>query len=312
MIRKLLPLAVSVAILAVLYLSIDLASLLAVLGATDPLRLGLALMALVALILVTILRLRLISWALGRDITLRVAGEATLVANALNLALPGKLGDLLKSTMLRREGPGSSIAALNLSIYEKGSDLFGVFLWGAAALLVVELGSAAAGLALVTAGLFVILVSPAPARVGLAALHGFMPEIALRLGEDWQVLVTQICRRPLVAASILALTAGIWAGHYVQIGLLVWALDVDGPWLAMAGAIPLVILAGLVPLTVAGVGTRDAAIVLLIGPLIGPEAAAALGILFWLRYLVPGLLGLPLMPRFADSIRELRAKQLRP
>jgi glycosyltransferase 2 family protein len=84
--------------------------------------------------------------------------------------------------------------------------------------------------------------------------------------------------------------------------MMAWALGIKGPWLPLAGTLPLVILAGLAPFTFAGIGTRDAAIVLLIGPLVGADKAAALGVLFWLRYLVPGLVGLPLIPLYFRSL----------
>ena len=55
--------------------------------------------------------------------------------------------------------------------------------------------------------------------------------------------------------------------------------------------------------TMAGVGTRDAALVFLYAGLVGAETAAAIGVLFWLRYLVPGLIGLPVLPEFLRSAR---------
>jgi hypothetical protein len=86
------------------------------------------------------------------------------------------------------------------------------------------------------------------------------------------------------------------------------ALGVEGPalvWAAVAARVPIAILAGLVPLTFAGVGTRDAALVVLLGPLVGADVAAALGVLFLLRYLVPGLLGVPLLPRVLRATASL-------
>lgn len=79
------------------------------------------------------------------------------------------------------------------------------------------------------------------------------------------------------------------------------ALGVSGDatlWASLMAMIPVAIVAGLAPLTFAGVGTRDAVLVALAGGLIGAGTAAALGVLFWLRYIVPGLIGIPLLPKF--------------
>lgn len=93
----------------------------------------------------------------------------------------------------------------------------------------------------------------------------------------------------------------LWLGHLGQILLMAAALNVSGDatlWASLMAMIPIAIVAGLVPLTFAGVGTRDAGPVALAGGLIGTGTAAALGVLFWLRYIVPGVIGIPLLPKF--------------
>jgi hypothetical protein len=55
------------------------------------------------------------------------------------------------------------------------------------------------------------------------------------------------------------------------------------------------ILVGLVPVTLAGIGTRDAALVYFLGGAVGPGPALALGLFATLRYLVPALAGLPFL-----------------
>mgnify|MGYP005847060875 CR=1 FL=1 len=53
------------------------------------------------------------------------------------------------------------------------------------------------------------------------------------------------------------------------------------------------LLAGLLPSAFAGIGTRDAALVLLFGPYMTAADAAALGVLCTLTYFLPALGGLP-------------------
>lgn len=90
-------------------------------------------------------------------------------------------------------------------------------------------------------------------------------------------------------------------GHLAQIALMTAALGVTGDaffWARIIAALSIATVEGLVPLTFSGVGTRDVALVALLAWTIGAEIAAALGVLFWLRFLVPGLIGSPLLPRF--------------
>lgn len=304
--KKLVSLAVSVLILGVLYSVVDTRMLLANLRATSPGPLALSLVLLLALIGLSAIRLKVLADAAALTVPLRTTTAATFAANALNLLMPAKMGDIAKATMLRGPDASPILPFINLSIYEKVTDIFAVFVWGTVAL-------AAAGhmqhefSTFVVAGaaicLFFLLISQAPARLLLGATrHAGASSFAERYLVAWNAMIEQIWCRPAQAGSVLILSLAIWAGHFLQIGLMSWALGVDGPWLALAGTLPLVILAGLAPFTFAGIGTRDAAIILLLGPLIGPEKAAALGVLFWLRYLVPGLVGLPLIPHYLRSI----------
>ena len=57
------------------------------------------------------------------------------------------------------------------------------------------------------------------------------------------------------------------------------------------------IFVGLLPFTFAGVGTRDAAMLYLLGPLVGKGPALALGVFATLRYVVVALAGVPFVLR---------------
>jgi uncharacterized membrane protein YbhN (UPF0104 family) len=84
------------------------------------------------------------------------------------------------------------------------------------------------------------------------------------------------------------------------------------PFPANLAIAPLAILAGLLPLTFAGVGTRDAALVFFYAPYMSAPAAAALGLLCTLRYVLPALIGLPFLgPAIAElgGLERLRARR---
>ena len=62
---------------------------------------------------------------------------------------------------------------------------------------------------------------------------------------------------------------------------------------------------GLLPLTFAGVGTRDAALVVFYAPYFDAPTAAALGLLCTARYLLPAMGGLPFAGRYLSRVRAV-------
>ncbi|NDR56041.1 lysylphosphatidylglycerol synthase transmembrane domain-containing protein [Aliiruegeria sabulilitoris] len=308
--KRLISIAVSLAILSIVWAMLDRGAIWAALKQTDPGLLALSLLWLVGL--VGISALRLIALARVTDFFLppRRALEATFVANTLNMVLPGKLGDLLKAASMADAGAGELPAALSLGAWEKLMDL--VMLFVVAALASGFLGGAPV--------LTAFLALAGGAGLAVALVPGVIAFIAARMGargvkfaEAWGAMLGRLRARPGGLATVVGMTALLWAGHLVQIAMMMTALGVTGDagfWGQVLAMIPIAIVAGLVPLTFAGVGTRDAAIVTLFGGMIGGETAAALGVLFWLRYLVPGLFGLPLVPRYTGQIRaHLRARR---
>jgi len=71
--------------------------------------------------------------------------------------------------------------------------------------------------------------------------------------------------------------------------------------------VPIAIFVGLLPITLAGIGTRDGALVALIAP---HAVAALVGLFSTLRYVVMALLGVPaivlLGPRLTSALRSAR------
>lgn len=301
--KVLLSLLVSAAILGVLWLNLDRAAILKALSRTDATWLGASLVLLVALVGLSAFRLTLLARYADYRLSGAEAVQATFAANALNMVMPGKLGDLLKAVMMTDGAPARLSGAVALGVWEKLSDL--VVLFVVASLPLALLGGAPC-LAL-TLGLTGVLGVVVLVRPGLlSALSGPVKKVRALTGQ-WSDRLTAIRSVPFGLVTLFGLTALIWSGHLVQIVLMTRALGVTCSatcWVEIVGLLPVAIVAGLVPLTFAGVGIRDAALVVLLTPLIGAPEAAALGVLFWLRYLVPGMLGAPLLPRFLRDLRH--------
>ncbi|MCE8440415.1 lysylphosphatidylglycerol synthase transmembrane domain-containing protein [Rhodovulum sulfidophilum] len=305
--KRLVSVLVSLAFLAVVYSLLDVDAIIGALRRTDPGMLGLSLILLVGLIFVSALRLSILSRTGGLPLGRRKAIQATFAANALNMFLPGKLGDILKASLMAEDDSAQLAKATSLGIWEKISDLAALFLMASVPLALTS-PSSLAWLPLGLLGLcgLAALLAPRILQLPFGALRATRP-----LARDWGAVVRSLRSRPGSLTLCLALTALLWLGHLVQISLMAASLGVSGDarfWAHFMALMPIAIVAGLIPLTFAGVGTRDAAIVMLIGAQAGPETAAALGVLFWLRYLVPGLIGSPLLPRFLRTAAAHRAR----
>ena len=105
-------------------------------------------------------------------------------------------------------------------------------------------------------------------------------------------------------AKVTLMSVFIWFLHLLQIWMFILALRAYAPFLANLALSPLAILAGLLPLTFAGVGTRDAALVLFYAPFFAAPTAAALGLLCTARYLLPALGGLPFASRYLTAVER--------
>jgi len=97
---------------------------------------------------------------------------------------------------------------------------------------------------------------------------------------------------------VLVVSIFLWFLHIAQFLVVFRALHSDVSAFLVFGLVPLAILVGLIPLTVAGVGTRDSAMIYFFAPYESPALVAGVGLFSSLRYFVPGLLGLPFLNRY--------------
>jgi glycosyltransferase 2 family protein len=98
-------------------------------------------------------------------------------------------------------------------------------------------------------------------------------------------------------AAILASAAILWVLHLAQFSLALRAASGSADTALLWSRVPMAIFIGLLPITFAGVGTRDAAMVYFLAATTGEGVAMALGVFATLRYVLVALAGLPFMLR---------------
>ena len=311
--RKLVSLGVSLGILGLLYARIGGGALLDVFASARLGWLALALALVVPLTLGSAWRfLRLLPP--GAEVSLGESTRLFLAASALNMVLPSKLGDLAKAWFMEERQATGAKRAFAVVVFEKVADLFGLLVWCALGLLFAPLDPAlvAAFAVPVAAGLAILAALLASRRIA-AAIFGVFGRLAPRrvsaalgrLGATWEEVHTHVYADRRRAAVVLSSSILLWLLHLTQIWLFVLALDAFVPFSMGLALAPLAILAGLLPLTLAGIGVRDASLVALYAPHIGAPAAAALGLLCTVRSRLPALGGAPYLGRYLE--RRARA-----
>ena len=311
---SLLSLLWGLALLGVLYILIDFASLLEALRRTDLFGLGLALLLCLVLVWMPALRLTLlVPWPAA--LSLREGTRLILLAWVLNLVLPAKAGDLAKAFFLQRDLPMGKADAVAVVVFEKGLELLSILLVCSAGLLLypdkpallwsyLVVVGAAAGTAVV------FLHGAGVAKKGLAVAAWMLPGAwsgkVATLQASWMRLLQAHLHQRGRLFQIYALSVLVSLTQLVQVWLFTLALGVEVPLYAVVALAPLAILAGL--LSFAGIGTRDAALVVLFVPFMDAPTAAALGVWMTFRYFIFGLMGLPVAVRTLNAglVRVLR------
>lgn len=310
--RKLISLLVSAAILALIYIKVEPAAIAAAFQRSNPGWLAASLGMVVPLTLLTAYRLvRIVPpehpLGLGESLSLTLAGSA------MNMVLPSKMGDVAKGWFLTSRGHLRGGQALALVVFEKGFDMLSLLLWCALGLFFVSARSplfwplAAAVAAGTAAGILVLLSPPVSRRLfALLRRHGG-ERIGARVdaaAAGWTGVQASLLEARGRLAYAASLSIVIWLLHLLQIWMFIVALGGEVPFIASLGLAPLAILAGLLPLTFAGVGTRDAALIVLYQPWLAAPVGAALGVLCTMRYILPGVAGLPVLGRYLGELRR--------
>ena len=315
MMKRWVSIAVSVLILSIIYSKIDIQGLAAVFKNCDRLWMIISLGMVVPLTMFTAWRLQQLT---PQETDLRF-GEANcliLAASVLNMVLPSKMGDIAKAYFMKDRGHLTGSLALSLVVFEKACDLLSLLIWCVLGLLLYPqkdllFWTMTVG---ITIGLILGILILA-SRLFADLLFRFFQKIAprplkkklLKLQISWREMQCYFWSDKQQLFKISITSIFIWFLHLLQIWFFILALNAWVPFLTNLALSPLAILAGLLPLTFAGVGTRDAALVIFYQPYFDGTTAAALGLLCTSRYFLPALGGLPFLSQYLATIRGVQS-----
>lgn len=313
--KRFISILVSVAILFYIYSQIDVANLLQVLQNCDRIMLGISLGMVIPITLVTSWRLQQL--VPQRSLNFLEANRLILGASVLNMILPSKMGDIAKSYFMSERSNLSGSLALAISIFEKACDLLSLLLWCVFGLILypakdslfwIMTVGVAGGLVL---GLLLLSSQPF-ANLFFSLAIKFAPKSVgkklQKMQNSWVEMHNYFWGDKQQLWLITSTSIFIWFLHLLQIWLFILALKAVVPFLVSLALSPLSILAGLLPLTFAGIGTRDAAIIYFYQDYFNQATGAALGLLCTSRYFIPALIGLPFLGQMLGAVKKLSLK----
>ena len=314
--KRLISIAVSLIILAFIYWKIDVQGLVEVFRNSDRLWMVISLSMVIPITAITSWRLQQLAPPQS-NLGFGEANRLILAASSLNMVLPSKMGDIAKAYFMRDRGHLSGTLALSLVVFEKTCDMLSLLLWCVFGLTFYEPKDGVfwvmtlcifTGLVLGS----LLLASPQFAKAFFGLAEAIAPKKIRSKVEtmrlSWQEMHAYFWRDRDQLLKITGTSIFIWFLHLLQIWFFILALNAWAPFVANLALSPLAILAGLLPLTFAGVGTRDAALILFYQPFFDAPTAAALGLLTTSRYLIPAIGGLPFLERYFTALKKMKGE----
>jgi glycosyltransferase 2 family protein len=280
---------VTAGIFVLLFRKIDYTRVRQTLSQANPLLLVLAASFTFFFPVLAAFRWRRMLKALGYSVSYSDCFCMIMAAWPMGTITPSKSGDLIKAWYLKDRIPvtlvlGSVLAERIMDVLVLlGLALVGCLLFQRWALAAIAGGALAAGLVVIA--LLLRLRLPVPAR-----FQGKMEPVlrSLRL----------LAESPSLLAWVILFTVLNWFASIFQMYFAYLALGTHVPLMFAAGALPLAIFVGLLPLTLSGMGTRDSAIIILFAPYAAADVSLGVGILYSLfGYWLPSLIGLPFLQR---------------
>ena len=314
--KRFISIIISISILIVIYLKIDFVKLIEVFKDCDRIWMLISLLMVIPLTLFTSWRLQQLMPS-GSQLGFFEANKLILAASVLNMILPSKMGDIAKAYFMKQRGHLEGTLSLSLVIFEKACDLLSLLLWCVFGLLfyghqdwLFAVMTISVGVGLVV-GVLLLASRQFAYCFFLLARKIAPPKLELKLRKmqtSWGEMHEYFWYDRLQLLKITITSIFIWFLHLLQIWFFILALKVWTPFITNLALSPLAILAGLLPLTFAGVGTRDAALVLFYQPYFDAPTAAALGVLCTSRYLLPAIGGLPFLGQFLVTVRTISSR----
>lgn len=293
--KRFLPILITAIFFTIIFSRIDTTSFLSAAANVRPLPLFAALIYFFIYPIVGIERWRRMI-TLKYPISYYTALKIYYIGETLNLILPSKAGDLSKSYFLKTYQVCPASFGASSVVFEKLLDLFALVFALLVGLIFHEAPfhfsvNAFGALLLFIAAFIIFLKADEIDIIRRLVLRTGIQRL-VRIYEEAISFIQIIRRQKIRLFAFILVSIAFWLGHLFQIYLFFISANVPVSYADVIYYVPIAILIGLIPITIAGFGTRDMAFLTLLSSFAPPEHILVGSLLFSTRYFIPALFGL--------------------
>lgn len=280
--KKIISLGITLAVIALIYSRADLAALEGMIINAHPGYLLLALASFGVHFLLSGWRWTIIARPYC-PISIPESIRFIIACSPFNLILPAKTGSFAKAFFMNEAGYMKLQPALSMAFYEKLSDIAALGFIFTVSFLLVPTANPLIVMVLTAVSFFLILY---------LVIHIANPKLFKALNIVFSY-ITPAKKQKVRLPAVNLISIAIWVNSIVQFLFFFKMFHLQVPASAIFLKIPCAIFVGIIPITILGIGTRDAAIIYLFKGLLSYNEAVSIGMVSALRYLFPALIGLP-------------------
>lgn len=244
-------------------------------------------------------------------ITTKKALRLTLMGLTFSSVTPSRIGDLTKAHYLKKEGLLNLKKGVSSVFLEKALDFLTLCFLSLMGLYILGLTPITTPIAILLLVFITLafLLYLAVFRGGsvLKRLLGFLMRRE-RIGnmiKDSYSLLNEVRANKTNLTKIILISITIWIIYLLQFYLFFLAFSYLPPIETILALVPIAILVGMIPITVAGMGTRESALIILFTNYIAAipvPLVLGVGLLSSLRYWISALFGLPFAKDYVGKL----------
>lgn len=295
--KTVLVISITLIIFYLIFTKINFYSVADILLHANLFYLFIAFLLLFVIILITVKRWQTILETMGYNFRYKECFNLIMAAFPLTSITPSKSGDIIKAYYLKDKIPASKTAGSVIT--ERLFDVLTLVLFSLIGMIFCKKYELA-GVA------FTILVCIIAIFLLMCAGFDFRLPIKSSWNEKIQNLIIStklLIKDKRAFLDVMLYSFFVWSLGVVQTLMFFYALGINVPLLFTIANIPIAIFIGLVPVTLGGMGTRDAAIIFLFSGYATPSLLLGVGILFsFFRYWLVSLIGIPFMRKMMKQI----------
>ena len=279
---------ITLSIFYIIFTKIDFYSVMEVLLYANVFYLFIAIVLSLMVILLGVKRWQIILNTMNYSVPFSKCFTVVMGALPLTSITPSKSGDVIKAYYLRKEIPISKTIGSVLT--ERVFDVFALVLFSLIGMIFCQRFELAGIAFAVLFGITAIFFIP--------HVHFNVPANGSWTNKLYNIILSMktLTKDKKAFSSVMLCSLLSWFLAIVQTLILFYAIGVKIPLLFVVANIPIAIFIGMLPITLGGMGTRDAAIIFLFPEYATPCELLSVGILFSVvRYWMLSLIGIPFM-----------------